>query len=247
MGVKAKSTTIGSIGLSILLYGQAVLAAEPYPPVPGSYRPTSDYPGQTGGNTQQFVPSTTRNPPPVYQPAAPQPGYYPPPSPGYGSIPYSTPGFGINPGNMMNNTYGSGNNGLPYGYPPQPLSGNVAPVYNPPLPAATPGWNSYGAQPTAPTYGQQPAASTYTAPQPAAPQPSHAQGVAPVTPPEYSSEPSVSTPPVPQQEARPTTTQAPRPFSNPQTSGNAFLQRPTSPSFGRNDSRFRPPELEGTP
>ncbi|WP_293647554.1 hypothetical protein [Thiolapillus sp.] len=244
MGVTSKPIIVSGIALPILLCGLAVKAAEPYPPVPGSYRPTSEYPGQVNtGNTQRFVPSGTRNPPPVYQPALPQPGYFPPP--GYGSTPYTTPGFNLNPGKMMNNAFGTGTNSLPYGYPPQPLSGNVAPVYDPPLPATSPGWNSYGTQPAAPTYEQQPAAPTYTQ-QPAVTQPSHAQGVAPVTPPEYSSESGMSTPPAPQQQVRPTT-RAPRPFSNPQTSGNAFLQRPTSPSLGRNDSRFRPPELKGTP
>ena len=237
MGVHSKPATI-TIGISILLSSLSAQAAEPYPPVPGSYRPTGEYPGQAGaGSNRQFIPTTNSTPQPAY-PARQQPAYYPPP-PAYGNNPYTTPGFNINPGSMMNNMFGSGNNNLPYGYPPDPLSGSVAPVYDPPLPAPSHNWSGYASQPGVPAYGQQPAAST------PAPQPHNAQGIAPVAQPEYDNLSGTSPEPI-AQSAQPAT-QAPRPFSNPQAAGNTFLQRPLSPGFGRNDSRFRPPELKGTP
>lgn len=238
MGINAIPTIIGSIGLSMLLSGSAI-GADPYPPVPGSYRPTGEYPARTGRDNSQFAPATV-NPAPAYQPITNPGTYYAPPA--YGNSSSSTPGFSINPGNMINSMFGTGNNNLPWGYPQQPLTGSVAPVYDPPLPgAATPGWNNYGTQPTTPAYDMQPATPAYTQ-QPAS-TPPNAQGVAPVTPTDYGSMSTLA----PKERLPATTQAAPRPFSNPQTSGNSFPQRPGGPNFGRNDSRFRPPELKGTP
>ena len=245
MDVPIKPATKAGIGMSILLSSLSIQAAEPYPPVPGSYRPTSEYPGQAGtGNTQQFVPSANRAPQTAYRTAPQQPAYYPAPAPPptYNNRP-TIPGFNMNPGSMMNGIFGSGTNSLPYGYPPEPLAGHVAPVYDPPLPAASQNWADYGSQPAVPAYPQQPAASTDW--QPAVPQPDHAQEVAPAAPPEYSSQSGTN--PEPITALTQPATRAPRPFSNPQETGNAFLQRPISTSFGRNDNRFRPPELKGTP
>jgi hypothetical protein len=237
MGAYSKSTAVISIGMTFLVFTLSVQGADPYPPVPGSYRPTGEFPGQNRSPAnQQFVPSRNRNPQPTYQNNPPPASYYP--APAYGSNRYSTSGY-VNPGNM-NNRFGSRtNDSLPYGYPADPLSRNVAPVYNPPLPAAAPGWNTYAPQATSPTY-QQPAAPQYWQQQPAASQTGAYNESSPATQPSENIQTSTARP---QRQAAP---QAPRPFSNPQETGNAFVQR-SSPSFGRNDSRFRPPELKGTP
>ncbi len=235
MGAHGKSTLVISIGMTCLVFTLSVQGADPYPPVPGSYRPTSEFPGQQSSSVnQQFVPSGNRNPQPTYQSNPPPASYYPPPT--YGGNRYSTPVY-ANPGNNM---FGSrSGDSLPYGYPPDPLSGTVAPVYNPPLPAAAPGWNTYAPQVTPPTY-QQPAAPQYWEQQPAASQTGRYNESSPAT---QASENIQTRTARPQKQAAP---QAPRPFSNPQETGNAFVQR-SSPSFGRKDSRFRPPELKGTP
>lgn len=236
MGSNGKSTPVISIGMTCLVFTLSVQGADLYPPVPGSYRPTSEFPGQnsSSANQQQFVPSGNRNPQPTYQGSPPPTSYYPAPT--YDGNRYSTPGY-ANPGSNM---YGSRYSGsLPYGYPPEPLSGTVAPVYDPPLPAAAPGWNTYAPQAMPPSY-QQPAAPRYWQQQPA----TSLNGTYNENSPATQAPENIQTRTArPQKQAAPP---APRPFSNPQETGNAFVQH-SSPSFGRNDSRFRPPELKGTP
>lgn len=252
MRLHCKSIAIAVISSWVLPFSLSAQGTDPYPPVPGSYRPTGELPAQGSFQRhQQFVPLGHRNPqasvyPP--NPAPPRAGYYPPaPAYGYDGRQYNAPDFNFSPGAVMNDMFGSrGNSNLPYGYPPQPFSGAVAPIYDPPLPAATPGWRDYATQP-APTYYQQPAAPQYWQ-QPATPQ-YWQQPAAPQTgslpqaaQPAYTTQPEVMAPPAPQPAV-----QAPRPFSSQQETGTTFVQRPHSTNLGRNDSRFRPPELKGTP
>ena len=239
MGLHKKSTAVAGSTMTALALSLSAYAADPYPPVPGSYRPTRDLPAQ---NNRQFMPSGRSSaPPPVtYTPNPPQTSYYPAP-PTYSNDPrqFNPPTFDANPGSLMNNMFNPGSNNLPYGYPLEPLTGRVAPVYDSPLPAATPDWNSYVPQAVAPAYPQQPATNQYWQ-QPSATQPGTYQGGSVFAQPAY-------TPPNP----APTTAPQPvkpaaRPFSNPQETGNTFVQR-ASPAVGRNDNRFRPPELKGNP
>ena len=234
--------TAAALGLAALLNSLATAADRP--PVPGSYRPTTDGQVQSGSaNNQQFIPYSSSNP---RYPSAPaqQPVYPPPNYRNNATPPPASPGFTVNPARMMNDLFGGASSSLPYGYPAMALPAPVAPVYDPPIPGAAPGW-SYGTQPAAPAYApppsQAPAAGSYsatgsvnpavpaaTAPPPLEPTPSgqgRGQAVTGVTRP------------------------APRPFSNPQETGNAFVQRSSAASttYGGNDSRFRPPELKGTP
>ncbi len=177
MGSRSKSILFSGIAAGMLLHGLHAHAERAYPPLPGSYRPTGELPGQ--GN-QQFAPSTQGNPRAgAYQLHPPQGSQYPPTF--YGIPPYAT-----------------GSNYFPYGYPAGALPGSIAPAYGSP-PGVTPKWNDQPYPPAPPAYGQQPA------------------------------------------------TPAPRPFANPAEAENTFMQRPDNSGFGRNDSRFRPPELKGTP
>ncbi len=237
MGLHCKSTAVACICSWVLLFNSNVQAGEPYPPVPGSYRPTGESPRQhSSRNNQQFVPSRNSNPQPSYQDSLPPaPGYSPPSAP-YGDSRYNPPGYGFNPG-----MYGGGTQDmLPYGYPAAPLSGTVAPVYDPPLPATTPGWGSGYAPPASvPGYPQQPATQPYWQQQPATPQTGEYLGTASASQPQDSFQTAPPSQPAP-------AAQAPRPFSNPQETGSAFVQR-SPPSLGRTDKRFRPPELKGTP
>ena len=159
---------------------------------------------------------------------------------------------------MMNDIFGGGSSSLPYGYPAMALPAPVAPVYDPPIPGATPGW-SYGAQPATPAYAPPATSQTYGAP-------TSVPGVnsqVPVTSTHDAAggmNPSIPATIPPPLEPTPSgqgrgqavagaTRPAPRPFSNPQETGNAFVQRSSAASttYGGNDSRFRPPELKGTP
>lgn len=177
MGSLSKSILFSSIAAGILLYSLHAQGAEPYPPIPGTYRPTGELPGQ---GDPQFAPSSRRSPQAgAYQTFPSRDNQYPS---AYGAFPYTT-----------------GSNTVPYGYPADSLPGNSAPTYDPPPPAITPKWNSQPSPAEPPMYGQQPA------------------------------------------------NPAPRPFANPPEAENTFMQRPDHPGFGRNDSRFRPPELKGTP
>ncbi|BAO45291.1 hypothetical protein [Thiolapillus brandeum] len=246
--------TIAIISLGSLLLSTSALAGN-RPPVPGSYRPTDgNQVPNTSGNHQQFIPA---NPGAAGYPAtAPAQGYAPP---GYwnNNAPASAPSFNVNPGNIMNNMFG-GNNNLPYGYPGMTAPARVAPVYDPPIPGAAPSWN-YGAQPTytQPAYTQ-PAAPAYNTAQPGNPA---ANGYTPPAntytgsttisqpPPVSSAPPPLEPTPSGQGHSSLNIKAAPRPFSNPQEAGQAFVQRNNSvrTTYGGNDSRFRPPELEGTP
>ncbi len=174
----SKSILFSSIAAGILLYSLHAQGAEPSSPIPGTYRPTGEFPSQ--GN-QQFAPSSRRSPQAgAYQTFPSRDNQYPS---AYGTFPYAT-----------------GSNTVPYGYPADSLPGNIAPTYDPSPPAIMPKWSSQPYHPPgSPVYGQQP------------------------------------------------TTPAPRPFANPAEAENTFMQRPDNPGFGRNDSRFRPPELKGTP
>jgi hypothetical protein len=160
----------------------------------------------------------------------------------------------------MNNMFGSSN--LPYGYPNMAAPVQVAPVYDPPVPGTGSGWN-YGPQPTytQPAYAQpaysQPALPTYGSTQPGPPA---VNSYAPAVDAYGSntgmdSPPSATTNPPPleptpsgQGRGQSIVKPAPRPFSNPQEAGQAFVQRSTTrTTYGGNDGRFRPPELKGTP
>ncbi|RTZ72279.1 MAG: hypothetical protein DSZ00_08645 [Gammaproteobacteria bacterium] len=212
-----------------------VLPAQPQAPA------TSYVPGSYG------VPAY---PQPSYAPAAPRydnRGWNPPPLP--------------DPTNILDDFFGTRRNDTAGSYlppPVPPVPAPVAPVYNPPVPALPPqppAYGSYGYSypvqqqtPTGYSFQQQvpanypvqqqvptsypgqqhwslPAGSTYVPPVPAQPQ-----------------QAAASAPPKPAPKPA-----APRPFSNPQESGSSFTPRSITIQPGRNDSRFRPPELKGTP
>ena len=251
--------TTATFGLVALLNSLATAADRP--PVPGSYRPTTDGQVQAGsGNNQQFIPHTNSN---SRYPSAPagQPGYAPPNYWNNNPPPAPSPGFSVNPGRMMNDMFSGGNgSNLPYGYPAMAAPARVAPVYDPPIPGTTPGWG-YGTQPATPAYAPPPASQTYNVPSslptlnsqtPVTDTYSVPGGVTPAVP-------TATTPPplepTPSGQGRGqavtgVTRPAPRPYSNPQETGNAFVQRSNAAvrtTYGGNDSRFRPPELKGTP
>ncbi|WP_456445400.1 hypothetical protein [Thiolapillus sp.] len=246
--------TKATISLGGLLLGTLALA-DNRPPVPGSYRPTDGSQAQnTAGDHQQFIPSSPGGA--RYPAATAAPGYAPP---NYwnNNAPAPAPGFSANPGRMMNNMFG-GYNGLPYGYPAMTAPAQVAPVYDPPIPGAAPAW-SYGTQPayTQPAYVQ-PAAPAYGTAQPAIPAtntyapPATAYDSSTGTSqsmPSSTSPPPLEPTPSGQGRSKINIKPAPRPFSNPQEAGQAFVQRPGNGriTYGGNDSRFRPPELKGTP
>ncbi|WP_456373072.1 hypothetical protein [Thiolapillus sp.] len=243
--------TTAAISLAGLLLGGLAAAAD-RPPVPGSYRPTDN--GQiqaTPGNHQQFIPTRPGN---SRYPAT-APSTYAPQDYWNNNTPATTappPGISITPGQM---------NPLPYGYPNLAAPAPVAPVYDPPIPgAAPPGWGyHYGAQPAyaQPTYSP-PAPPAYSNAQSGVSTPNSAVPAADA----YSSRsastqalpaatlpPPVEPTPSGQGRGRTTIKTAPRPFSNPQEGGQAFIQRsnPIKTTYGGNDNRFRPPELKGTP
>jgi hypothetical protein len=226
--------------IGALLSSTITQGASPYAPLPGAYRPTE---GQAT-TTPQFNPSGNRPIPMGSYPSNPPQAAYPPP-PGYSNNNnrYDMPGFNVNPGNMVNNMFNTKNN-LPYGYPSPPVSGNLAPVYEPPIPSSNPNWGSYGyqqqpatpgysyQQPVNPQYWQQPAATpgnTYSEIAPSAQYSSPAQAAS-----------ATGNPPA-------SAYSAPRPFSNPQETGNAFVQRQGGMSSEHSDNRFRPPQLKGSP
>jgi hypothetical protein len=239
------TTAIISLG-SLLLSTLAL--AENRPPVPGSYRPTDGSQVQnTSGNHQQFIPASPGGA--RYPATAPAQGYAPP---GYwnNNAPASTPAFNVNPGRIMNNIF-EGSNNLPYGYPAMAAPARVAPVYDPPIPGAAPSWN-YGTQPVYP----QPVSPAYSTTQPGnAAVNGYASSVntyessTPISQPASTAPPPLEPTPSGQGHSAVNIKSAPRPFSNPQEGGQAFVQRNNSArtTYGGNDSRFRPPELEGTP
>ena len=251
--------TTTAFGLVAVLLNSLATAAD-RPPVPGSYRPTTDGQAQAGSaNNQQFIPYSSSN---SRYPSAPaqQPVYAPPNYWNNATPPAGNPGFPVNPARMMNDMFGGGSSNLPYGYPAMAAPAPVAPVYDPPIPGGTPGW-SYGTQPATPAYAPPPTGQTYNIP-PSVPTlnsqtPATDTYSAPVsiTP----AVPTATTPPplepTPSGQGRGqamtgATQPAPRPYSNPQEAGNAFVQRSNTAvrtTYGGNDSRFRPPELKGTP
>ncbi len=234
--------TSAALGLGIMLLGNLTTAAD-RPPVPGSYRPATD--GQvrnTVDNHRQFIPSGNSNSR-YSSPFPAQPAYAPPNYWNNNPPPSTTPAFSINPGNMMNNMFGGGNSNLPYGYPAMAAPARVAPVYDAPIPGSTPGWNYYGTPTTTPGY---------TTPAPAGTGTYGSTGNMTDPPATVTTPPPLEPTPSGQGRGQPgiKTQPAPRPYSNPQESGNAFVQRSntgTRTSYGGNDSRFRPPELKGTP
>ncbi len=251
--------TTAALGLVALLNGLAKAADRP--PVPGAYRPTTEGQIQTGpANNQQFIPYGSSNP--VYPPAPVQQPAYAPPNYWNNSTPFpATPGFPLNPARMMNDMFGGGSSNLPYGYPALAAPAPVAPVYDPPIPSVTPGW-SYGTQPTTPAYVPPPASQTYNIPSslpavnsqvPATDTYDAVGGVTPSLPATTTTPPPLE--PTPSGQGRGQAVgdiirPAPRPFSNPQETGNAFVQRSNTAlgtTYGGNDTRFRPPELKGTP
>ncbi len=252
--------TTAALGLVAMLLGSPATAAD-HPPVPGSYRPTTDSQIQAGpGNHQQFIPYTNSNP---RYPSAPtqQPGYAPPNYWNNNTPPPNTsPGFSVNPGRMMNDMFNGGSSNLPYGYPAMAAPARVAPIYDPPIPGGTPGWG-YGVQPATPAYAPQPASQAYNTPSslPSANSQAPAAGAYNAAGDVNPAIPATTTPPplepTPSGQGRGQavagpTRPAPRPFSNPQETGNAFVQRGNTAlrtTYGGNDSRFRPPELKGTP
>ena len=219
-------------------------------PVPGSYRPTQEAPASAQGQFVQPGPSPAYSQSgispspaapsylPSTQPAVP---YYAPPAytaptyaPTYGGG-YRDLGFGMFPFDSFTPFgFGDRRNDSVYGYLPPAPGGYVAPIYHPPLPAAPPLYGAY-------TYGTQPAGG-YGTPAPSYPQtPGYPEAQQPA--PQASAAPQPSAKPQITQPAP--ASKPPRPFSNPQESGSAFVQR--SVNLGRSDSRFRPPELKGTP
>ena len=215
--------------------------------------------------TQPQVPATSYVPGGYGVPAHPQPSYAPA-APRYDNRGWNPPPL-PDPTNILDNFFGTRRNDTAGSYlppPVPPVPAPVAPVYNPPVPAAPPQPPAYGgygysypAQQQVPTGypfqqqvpanypvqqqvptsypGQQnwslPAGSTYVPPVPAQP-----QQAAPAPQQAAASAPKPAPKPA-----------APRPFSNPQESGNSFSPRSITIQPGRNDSRFRPPELKGTP
>ncbi len=229
-----------SITTSALLLSVSAQGASTYAPMPGSYRPTEGQPTATA--TPRFNPSSNRNLPAGNYIPTPPPRAYPAPNYNNNNNQFSTPSFNMNPNNMMNSMFNNrnnrGNNNLPYGYPALPNYGAVAPVYDPPLPSVNPGWNNYQSPASTPAYNsQQPTNAQYWQQQPATNQDDTYGGAVPSTQSSYPTQP----------EASATTGSAPRPFSNPQETGSAFVQRQGKQSFGQSDGRFRPPELKGTP
>ncbi len=213
--------------------------------------PSPVLPAQPQAPATSYVPGgygVPAYPQPSYAPAAPRydnRGWNPPPLP--------------DPTSFLDDFFGTRRNETTGGYlppPVPPVPAPVAPVYNPPVPAAPaqpPAYSGYGygynypvqqqvpsnypVQQQVPTSypGQQnwslPPGSTYVPPVPAQP-----QQAAPA--------PQQAAAPAPKPAPKPA---APRPFSNPQESGSSFTPRSITIQPGRNDSRFRPPELKGTP
>ena len=235
---KKQSIALRAGGTLALLATTVTVLAANGASQPGSYRPVE---GQTSsGNAQgQFAPVQNRSNAQRWTSTQPLPSPVLPAQP-------QAPATSYVPGS--------------YGVPayPQPSYAPVAPVYNPPVPALPPqppAYGSYGYSypvqqqtPTGYSFQQQvpanypvqqqvptsypgqqhwslPAGSTYVPPVPAQPQ-----------------QAAASAPPKPAPKPA-----APRPFSNPQESGSSFTPRSITIQPGRNDSRFRPPELKGTP
>ena len=206
---------------------------------------------------QPQAPATSYIPGGYGVPAYPQPSYAPA-APRYDNRGWNPPPL-PDPTSFLDDFFGTRRNETTGGYlppPVPPVPAPVAPVYNPPVPAAPaqpPAYSGYGygynypvqqqvpsnypVQQQVPTSypGQQnwslPAGSTYVPPVPAQP-----QQAAPA--------PQQAAAPAPKPAPKPA---APRPFSNPQESGSSFTPRSITIQPGRNDSRFRPPELKGTP
>jgi hypothetical protein len=158
--------------------------------------------------------------------AAPPP---PPPAPGYDT---NRNGYGLplpNPGSFMDNFFGGNKDDRPPAYlppPAPPLTAPVAPVYSPPVPQPP---TTLPATPSAPV-------DTIEVPSPEE-APPHAQFLGQKRKNENQDREKIKPAPQPP---------SPRPYSNPQETGNAFPLRGSSQAGG-SDSRFRPPELKGTP
>ena len=190
-----------------------------FAPPAKSAKSTSDYPAPA----PTYSPPVAL-PPPVWQ----QPSYYPQaavqPRAGYLPEP-QLPVYNMNfsPRDMMSDFFGSDtnkyNDSLQH-YPPV-----VPPQYA--MPSAYPNVQPY--VPSAPTPDS---AYSYSTSDPMATR-QNGQDPAPL---------SARSQPEPQ-----TSKPNPRPFSNPQETGNTFVQRSPGYVDGMNDRRFRPPELKGTP
>ncbi len=197
------------------------------PPLPNPTNILDDFFGTRRNDTVgSYLPPPV---PPVPAPVAP---VYNPPVP---TAPPQPPAYG---------GYGSSypvQQQVPTGYPVQQQAPTGYPVQQQ-VPTGYPAQqqvpaNYYPVQQQVPTSypGQQnwslPAGSTYAPPVPAQP-----QQAAPAPQQAAASTPKPAPKPA-----------APRPFSNPQESGSSFTPRSITTQPGRNDSRFRPPELKGTP
>ncbi len=212
----------------------------------GSYRPVDSNTQQLPSNTDsdsRFAPQASapqadalspssnqgRQPMPGYAPSVwQQPAYYPAPVPAYPTE-KSTPNYNVNlnPMGIIDDFFGSGSN----------RNANSAYVYPSALPPtyAPPSYNilpTYGQMPTSAPSGYHPETAVDT----------------PVDTPSGNASTSWNPPASATHESmRPATDPTPRPYANPQESGNSFMQRPWSSVNGAHDSRFRPPELKGTP
>ncbi len=268
-------TLILVLGLSSLvpIAGQAG-TYRPVEQAPTSHAQGELPPPQTSGNPRwsqvQPLPSPTLPATPPaggYYPTTPYAGgYYAPPAYAPPASDRSTNGFTLpvpNPGNFLDDFFGSRDDDRRTAYPPAPPVAPVTPYgYGLPAPA-------YGGYYGAPGTLAAPAPLPATAPpqpvQPAQPSaPAVSRPTASASPQRsYRPQPTTAAasrhsassqgnwrPPAESQPTHPSTTitsrDAPRPFSNPQTSGNLFPMR-EPPQVGRNDPRFRPPELKGTP
>ena len=241
------SMEVSLLALTLLLSctaGSAALAQGVYRPVErghGRSAPQGQFPPvENRGNRRWSASQPLPSPRLPSTPASRQGWYYGYPYNAYsGQAPagyggYAPPGYGLTP-------------------PPPNYQGNRNPGFTPPSPNGfmndlfgrrneLP--STYLPPPTPPLAA--PVAPVYNPPIPQpAPQVPPMNQTAPAQPPEVAKpapaptlrKEKIKSPPPPP---------SPRPFADPEASGSAFPLRSVVPS-GRNDPRFRPPELKGTP